>query len=61
MLSPQGLRRWRTEDPCLDRLWPGGFRSRCQPAAQARDLIVQLCEYGLHLDAFEVALPEELL
>ena len=36
---------------------PGG-----KPATgAARDLIVQLCEYGLHLDDFEGALPEESL
>jgi hypothetical protein len=29
------------------------------PAGAARDLIVQLCEYTLHLDNFEHALAEE--
>ena len=33
-----------------------------KPAAEtARDLIVQLCEYTLHLDDFEQVLPEESL
>jgi hypothetical protein len=29
------------------------------PAGAARDLIVELCEYTLHLDNFEHALAEE--
>jgi hypothetical protein len=28
-----------------------------QPAAVARDLMIQLCEHTLHLDDFEHALP----
>lgn len=37
--------------------WAFADSSGQQPAAVARDFMVQLCEHKLHLDDFEQALP----